>query len=218
MAVSVDQGCTLLLHLATDVIAGDQNIWEEQKTSLFSGQLQSGSGVCRGWQQDSAACKTLRMPAGLMLTSWLWCAVICGAAAKMWTRGDVWKGLQTTKVWRHGKGSKKMHWCWDWVRNNKRCLVHLHALQGGMCRGKLVVLQDTFYVAAIHTAGTLQCFQDHGTRRDDLGHQVLFPAIAGLLSFNPYCKLIDLYLKGNQGSSPHNTHCEAVLEFPLPDG
>lgn len=65
MAVSVDQACILVLLLATDV-AGDQNFWEEQKTSLFPEQLQSGSGVCRGWQQDSAACKTLGMPAGLM--------------------------------------------------------------------------------------------------------------------------------------------------------
>ena len=136
-----------------------------------------------------------------MPTSWLWCTMIYGAAAKIWARGDVWKGLQTPKVWRHGKADKKMHWCWDRVRNNKRCLVHSHALQSGMCWGKLVVLQDILYVAAVYTAGNLQCFQGHRTRWDDLGHQVLFPAIAGPLSFNPYCKLIDLYLKSNQVSS-----------------
>lgn len=47
MAVSVDQACILLLILATDVVAGDQNFWEEQKTSWCPEQLRSGSGLCR---------------------------------------------------------------------------------------------------------------------------------------------------------------------------
>lgn len=68
MAISVDQACILLLLLGTDAIAGDQNFWEEQEISLFPEQLESGSGVCRGWQQDSAACKILEMPAGVMTT------------------------------------------------------------------------------------------------------------------------------------------------------
>jgi len=51
-----------------------------------------------------------------------------------------------------------------------------------------------------------------------LGHQVLFSAIAGLLSFNPCHKLIDLYLKINEVSTPHNPHWEAVPESPSCDG
>lgn len=64
MAISVDQACILPLLLATDAIAGDQNFWEKQE--IFTEQLESGSRVCRGWQQDSAACKILEMPAGVM--------------------------------------------------------------------------------------------------------------------------------------------------------
>lgn len=71
MANSVDQDCILPLLLATDAIAGDQNFWKKQEISPLSEQLESGSGVCRGWQQDTTACKILEMPAGVMPNLWL---------------------------------------------------------------------------------------------------------------------------------------------------
>lgn len=66
MTISVDQDCLLPLLLATEAIAGDQDFWEKQEISLLPEQLESGSGVCRGWQQNSVACKILEMPAEVM--------------------------------------------------------------------------------------------------------------------------------------------------------
>lgn len=140
------------------------------------------------------------------------------AAGKIWSRGGTWKGLKNSKILRHGRGNKKIQECWDQARNNRRFLVDLGALQSGVCWGILVVWQDISYVAAIYTAGNVQCFQYHGTWQDDLGVQVLFSAITGPMSFNYYRKLIDLYRKSNQVSYPHNAHWNAVPESLSSDG
>lgn len=168
-------GYLLILLLARDVVAGDENFGEEQKTSLHPEKLQSPWKFSRNvWTEGHGLVSMVEwldkiilvifsnLNDSMIVWNWQWnvqreaangmvlptkllgCQVNqckthgCGVPSsaellqKIWTRGKVWKELQTPEVWRHRKGNTRTHWSWDQVNNNN-CPVHPYACAEKKC-------------------------------------------------------------------------------------
>lgn len=153
----------------------------------------------------------LGMPAGPAPTSWLQCAVgICGAAEEiLWQEMTRGKSSRLPKSGGMAKAVRRQTGAGTrWVRKVPCpliCIAECYA-QGE------VVLQSILCVAALHTAGNLQCFQGHWTRQDALGHPGPFPATVGMPSFNPIVNWLIFILKAIESLPPHNSHWEAAPE------